>query len=234
MTCARDLLMTLTKPWNEWNDGPPIPYVEKELLSKKKGGLVLDLGCGSCRGMARFRAYGWDTVGIDVIISPQRLMGVGDVVKASGLFLPFKDGIFDVIILAQVLHHIPQPHLLLSEVSRCLKRNGFVLIGENIEDNYFIRLGRLLFPSHDGMENISDYSRFRKDGLKDLIQDSGFEIHKEATGTILWVAWYELAKRLKVLRPLSFFVKEIDNRLEKAFPDSHAQYYCLCSKKGLL
>jgi SAM-dependent methyltransferase len=156
---------------------------------------------------------------------------MGNFVKASGQFLPFRNQIFDAMVLAQVLHHLPKPRQALLEVHRCLKKNGYVLIGENIEDNYLIRLGRTLYPTHDGIETRSDYSRFRKEGLKHLIQDSGFTILKEATGVVLWVAWYELTKRLTILRPLSFLIKKVDNKLEKALPNLNAQYYFLCTKK---
>jgi SAM-dependent methyltransferase len=231
-----DLLNNLVKPWAEWDKGPPIPYVEKEFLSRneKSCGLVLDLGCGNGKGMARFKGYGWEAVGIDVFLPEQRHMDIGAIAKTSGEFLAFRDEVFDVILLAQVLHHIPHPRLVLSEVHRCLKKDGLMLFGENTEDNYLLRLSRALYPSHDGMDELSDYSHFRKVDLQDLIQDSGFKILNEATGIILWVPWYELAKRLPVLRPLSFFVKKLDNNLETIFPNSHAQYYCLCAKNDSL
>ena len=224
----------LTKPWNEWNKGPPIPFVEKELLSKIKCGLVLDLGCGTGRGIARFKSYGWESVGVDVVLQTQRILGVGNFVKADAQFLPFQDETFDAIMIAQVLHHIPQPRLVLSESKRCLKRNGFMLIGENIEDNYLLKFSRSLYPSHDGMKTICDYSRFKRNDLKRLILDSGFVILKEATGVVIWIFWYELAKRLAILRPLSLFIKRIDNILEKLLPPAHTQYYCLCAKATFL
>ena len=208
-------------------------HMLKVNLSKKNQnnrGLVLDLGCGNGKGMARFKGYGWDAVGIDVVFPDQRHADVGSVAKTSGEFLPFQDEVFDVVLLAQVLHHIPHPHLVLSEVHRCLKKDGLLLFGENVEDNYFLRLSRTIYPSHDGMDDLEDYSHFRKSDLQNLIQDSGFKTLNEASGIILWVPWYELAKRLPFLRPLSLFVKKLDKILERVFPNVHAQYYSLCEK----
>jgi SAM-dependent methyltransferase len=219
-----------SEPWYRWHAGQPVPHVEKDLLFRMKHGRVLDFGCGTGRGISRFQSYGWETVGIDVFLPAKRPLTFGDVAKASGQFLPFQSEVFDVILLAQVLHHLPNPQLALSEVKRCLKKNGFLLIGENIENNCLLRLSRSLYPSHDGMDTLSDYSRFRKNDLRRLIQKSDFEILNESTGVILWVSWYELAKRLSFLRPLSLFIKKLDHNLETVLPKSHAQYYCLCAK----
>jgi SAM-dependent methyltransferase len=219
-----------SKAWNEWNKGPPIPYVEKELLSKISNGLVLDLGCGTCRGMARFQKYGWEAVGIDITIPPNRLNGVGDVIKGSGLFLPFREEVFDAIIIAQTLHHVSHPYYVLQEAKRCIKKTGYVLIGENVEDNVLLRLARWLYPTHDGLTKRSDYFRLRKVTVRNMILKAGFKILSEKTGIVTWIFWYEIASRLPILRPLSFLVKKIDEALEKLLTNQHVQYYCICSK----
>ncbi len=214
--------------WKNWDAGPPVPYVEKELLARIRHGLILDFGCGSGKGLTRFQRYGWKTIGLDVTIKvPKSRRGEG-FIKASGSLLPFKTGVFDVILMAQVLHHLPRPIPALAEVRRCLKKNGYLLMGENVENNVFLRLSRDLCPHYDGARV---HNRLRKETVRRLLQNSGLRIVEERSGVFLWLAWYDLTERLscmKPVRPLSFLVKMIDARLENKLRNSHAQYYCLC------
>jgi SAM-dependent methyltransferase len=226
------MLSTMKRLFDDWNDGNiPLPVVESKLISSKKKGKLLDLGCGSGRGMKRFQSYGgWQTFGIDLYFQKDASK-YGDCAKASGQDLPFREKTFDVIYLSQVLHHVPSPSKLLREVYRCLKENGYLLVIENIEDNALLRISRELYPSHDGMQEISDFSRLKKSDVQTLLAKTGFRIEAESSGVVVWVLWYELARRISYLQVLAIPVSLFDKALEKALPNNHAQYYGLLKQR---
>lgn len=98
------------------------------------GGLLLDLGAG--RGIASdaFAQHGFAVVALEP--DEGRELGAGairsgigsdssvSVVAGVGESLPFKDSVFDVIYLRQVLHHFANLELGLSEIARVLKPGG--------------------------------------------------------------------------------------------------------------
>lgn len=85
---------------------------------------VLDVGCG---GGALGRAIldhpqcpaGATVQGLERV---RRGGEAIDVLEYDGLTIPFPDGAFDVVLLADVLHHEPDPHRLLSECKRIARR----------------------------------------------------------------------------------------------------------------
>jgi SAM-dependent methyltransferase len=51
-------------------------------------------------------------------------------VVVDGQFLPFADGVLRGIVMIDVLHHIPQPRLFLTEASRCVRSGGCLIMIE--------------------------------------------------------------------------------------------------------
>lgn len=72
----------------------------------------------------------------------------------------FKDNVFDLVIIDQVLEHVRYPIKVLEEAYRVLRTNGFVITGVP-----------MLVPIHAEPE---DYWRFTRSGLNLLLTDSGF------------------------------------------------------------
>jgi SAM-dependent methyltransferase len=73
--------------------------------------------------------------------------------------LPFKESSIDTILLTDVLEHLSNPQLLLSESERILRTNGHILI--------FVPF---LYWLH---EQPHDYFRYTEHALADLIESSG-------------------------------------------------------------
>ena len=67
--------------------------------------------------------------------------------------LPFPDKSFDVVVLAEVLEHLPYPLITLSEIKRILKENGEFIgnlpIAYHLKDRWQIIRGRKLLISGD-------------------------------------------------------------------------------------
>jgi len=133
--------------------------------------------------------------------------------------LPFKDGVFDVIVISATSHHSTTPELLVNEISRVLKKGGKCLF---INDPTWGIIKNLGGPDntltrHDHI-NENEYSiwrynkMFRKSGLsyKHLFSEYydqkllNSKIHK-ATRFFLVAKGIQLLWKLK---PLRFFAKK--------------------------
>lgn len=87
-------------------------------------GSILDMGCGSKPYKSLFEDA-TDYVGMDF---PGADGGSGVIdTYASGLDCPFKNELFDNVLLIQVLEHTPEPARLLNEASRVLKKDGIIV-----------------------------------------------------------------------------------------------------------
>tara|TARA_B110000003_G_C16614170_1_gene520656 strand:+ start:189 stop:836 length:648 start_codon:yes stop_codon:yes gene_type:complete len=86
--------------------------------------------------------------------------------------LPFSDNSFDIVVMAEVLEHLPYPTITLSEINRVLKKNGNFIgnvpLAYHLKDRWQILRGRKLlisgdpthlqFLSYDDAQNlISEY-----------------------------------------------------------------------------
>jgi ubiquinone/menaquinone biosynthesis C-methylase UbiE len=60
------------------------------------------------------------------------------------------------------------PSLALAEIHRVLKRKGYLLMAETVEDNPFIRTARIFYPKWRGDPVLS---RFRKKEIKDQVEN---------------------------------------------------------------
>ena len=67
--------------------------------------------------------------------------------------LPFKNNSFDVVVMAEVLEHLPYPLVTLSEINRVLKENGEFIgnlpLAYHLKDRWQIIRGRKLLISGD-------------------------------------------------------------------------------------
>jgi len=128
-----------------------------ESLSRCSGfikGRVLDMGCG-LRPYARYiRAQRY--VGIDILAE------VRPDIRAYCEPLPFKDDSFDSVICTELLEHVARPQVCLSQISRVLKKGGFVYV--TVPQCWCLHY------------EPEDYWRFTKYGIKDLMNEAGLEV----------------------------------------------------------
>lgn len=138
-----------------------------DLLSKifaNTSQLVLEIGCASGDNSKCFSNY----YGID--ISPDSIY-LGDSQKlliATANQLPFASNSFDIIILPDILEHLPVEYPCLSEVNRILKPNGTLLI--------LVPAFQFLWNSHDVLNNHK--RRYTNSSLSSLLFD--FKIIKKS------------------------------------------------------
>jgi SAM-dependent methyltransferase len=109
-------------------------------LALGAGHLVLDLGCGAGRHAFESARRGAAVVAVDrnagdtkdtaAMLGAMRAAGespadvMGTAVNADALVLPFRDNVFDRVIAAEVLEHVPGDAAALAELVRVLRPGG--------------------------------------------------------------------------------------------------------------
>jgi SAM-dependent methyltransferase len=114
--------------------------VDFEKFPIAKGEKVLDMGCGFGRHAFALLRQGADVVALDygqdevaevtkwfaaMQLAGEVPAGAGAIaVRGTAYGLPFADGTFDAIVAAEVLEHLPDDRLAMSELVRVLKPGG--------------------------------------------------------------------------------------------------------------
>ena len=160
-----------------------VGLVEFASQNTKKGSMLLDAGAGDSPYKdlfphARYIATDFCKV--------SKAYGQQDAISDLSS-LAFKDESFDVVLNTQVLEHVQQPEVVLSELFRVLKPNGALYVSVPQGD-----------PEH---EIPYDYYRFTSFGMRYLLEKVRFEvISVEPRGGYFWY----IGNRLRHL-PTFFF-----------------------------
>jgi ubiquinone/menaquinone biosynthesis C-methylase UbiE len=103
------------------------------LFDVKPGYRVLDIGSGSGWVARRLLAKGAKVVSVDLSLKNLReiksALGQpgGDSILADAYRLPFRDGLFDVVVISEVLEHLDSPEVGIQEFERILTPKGKVV-----------------------------------------------------------------------------------------------------------
>jgi len=110
------------------------------------GSKVVDLGCGSGIFSELLRQAGYTVVGVDIspkLIERGKTLYPGvEFVVADVETLPFADESFDGALLSGLIHHFPDPHLLMKETHRILRPDGSFMAFDPNRLNPFMYLYR--------------------------------------------------------------------------------------------
>lgn len=105
--------------------------IEPFLKSKDK---IIDLGAGPCFYTKLLKDKDYSIQAVD--IKNRSFYSEIEVIVYDGENLPFKDNEFNVCLLRSVLHHTPNPQVVLKEAARVSKK---LVIYENVVTNIFQR-----------------------------------------------------------------------------------------------
>lgn len=135
-------------------------------LAGVRGGVVLDLGCGTGSAGAAFKRAGATVVGADLspacaAVASRRLDAV---VRCHSSRLPFRDESFDAVVARGALHHMQHPERAVAEVRRVLRRGGVFLALDPREFAWLeplkgaIRRGDASFTDDHHAYGVSEYA----------------------------------------------------------------------------
>lgn len=119
-----------------------LPWIQDQASNAKPRGL--DFGSG-----VTFFPFTLARLGADILCADNDPVCIGDLEKASSIVetgtgsvtsalvsdspLPFTNGQFDFAYCISVLEHIPEPRRVISELARCIKRGGLLLLTIDID-----------------------------------------------------------------------------------------------------
>jgi SAM-dependent methyltransferase len=177
--------------WYWWHRGRQT--IVRRLLERyaPAGARILDVGCGTGATTAELRAFG-DVRGLDAetaALRRARARGL-PVVRGSAQRLPVRDAAVDVVVALDVLEHLDDDRLGLSEILRALRPGGLLLAT--------VPAYAFLWSRHD--EALQHRRRYLRGELRERIAAAGFEIElcSYVMASILPVAMVvRLAERLR-------------------------------------
>lgn len=153
----------------------------KEFLPKING-QILDIGCADgtttaqiARILPEAQITGLD-YHTEAINFAQKTNQKIKFVVGNAHKLPFKNRSFDLITIMETLEHLENPRQVLAEIHRVLKKNGYLIIGQDT-DSLLFKLVWFLWTKWKGyVWTNSHISCMRPKQLLELVKKSGFEI----------------------------------------------------------
>lgn len=186
------------------------------MLNPQKDDLILDTGCGG--GFFTYEiAKICKCIGIDWNISKNlsyamRKLPSVSYMKSDVQKMPFKDEIFDKILLSSVLQMVENDEDLLKECYRVLKKNGVLVLSVPIEYIYIKRLNKF---KNELIKKFGSRGKgfYRYDEVIRLLQRAGFEIMEteyapKRWGSFIYEIWLYFCYRagLPLFHPFYFLL----------------------------
>ena len=163
------------------------------MFMPRRGGAVLDVGCGTGLHLEMYQRYGCKLYGIDTSqsmleVAEARLGESAELRLADATQMPFESGFFDLAICMLALHEMDESvrSKVISEIKRVMKRDGRILFIDfhpgrpRSFDGWRSKLVILLSEIAAGRRHFRNYRHFMSiGGLRHLIEESKLTIEKE-------------------------------------------------------
>ena len=153
-------------------------------LGKYITGKTLDVGCGKKPYERLFNSS--EYIGMDIENPGHSHANENIDVYYDGGSFPFKNSVFDSVVVTEVLEHVFEPEEFIREMERVLKPGGHLLITVP-----------LVWDEH---EKPNDYGRYTSFGIKHLLEKGGFEVIEFKKSTCGIKAIIQLVNELIVKR----------------------------------
>ncbi len=124
------------------------------------GALILDAGAGDAPYKNLFQHARYESADFEKIDKPYAASAYVCDLRS----IPVEDERFDFVVFNQVMEHLPEPQLVLTELHRILKRGGRMIYS-----------GPLFYEEH---EQPFDFYRYTQFGLRYLFDKVGFSIER--------------------------------------------------------
>src|ERR1700749_175386 len=139
----------------------------------KRGGRLLDLGCGAGTIMQAARRAGWEAVGVEVSATAaehNRAEGF-EVFNGELADARYPEGHFDVVVLSEVLEHVAEPRAMLGEVLRVMRPGGLLWATTPNGRGFSARSLGLKWSAVSPPEHLPLFSR---GAVESLLEEVGF------------------------------------------------------------
>jgi ubiquinone/menaquinone biosynthesis C-methylase UbiE len=108
--------------------------VDRFLIERRYEGQLLEVGCGTGHWSEYFSSKGFEVTGIDIsahMIKAAQRKNIANCrfTVADGENIPFAAQSFDVAAAITTLEFTPNPTKMLSEMARCVKKKGGIIVG---------------------------------------------------------------------------------------------------------
>jgi SAM-dependent methyltransferase len=162
-------------------------WVAASVLGKKRGGRILEIGCGYGTFLSRFDPGAWDRHGVDpsrtatAYARERHGLDIKTTAFARGIYEPSS---FDVVVMLDVIEHLHDAGQVATAVREVLRDDGLLVVGTGDISSINARVSRGLWGYFGSWEHISF---FTPDSIAYLLNHAGFgavEIKRRShTGT---------------------------------------------------
>lgn len=130
MAIPEDKTIALGHPSYVWRFGQDrrLNLIRRHADLEKKR--IIDIGCGIGTYVRQLRRFSDEVYGVDVDFERVKEGGkaLPNLAVARGEDLPFKENVFDVILLHEVLEHVQDERKTMKEACRVAKEGGLIII----------------------------------------------------------------------------------------------------------
>ncbi len=171
-------------------------YKIKRLL---KPGTVLDVGCGRGITLSFLKKWGWDCTGTQLSKNAaeyaRKAFGLkiyeGDLLEAK-----FDEEAFDLVILAHVLEHVPDPLAYLQEINRILTGKGVLILELPNAGNRMIDVFKERWFGWDLPRHLY---HFTLETITRMLSQAGFKVIKKNKFSLEYAPYVLLQSSLNMI-----------------------------------
>lgn len=164
--------------WRRWWSGTD----NQGQYTVRPGELMLDIGCGSGLSLLEAKAVGADVRGVEADPNVHRIATELGLKIHIGSLLdePFPGEQFDLVVLNQVIEHMPDPALMLERLRPRLKPGGrMILVFPNVNSLWCRIFGKFWINWHVPYH----LHHFTRAGFSKMVSRTGYRIRKVRTIT---------------------------------------------------
>lgn len=149
--------------------------IELSFINSLPIGRMLDIGCGLGFLLSGV-ASAWERHGVEVSeFAATHATQYANVFQGRLEEAGYPDGYFDLVVIYHVIEHVEQPEVLLQEIRRVLKPEGWLILGTpDFDSGAARRFGENYRMLHD----VTHISLFSNESMHRFLRDHGFGIER--------------------------------------------------------